>query len=98
MKRMFLSQRVIKDKNLYISASLRKQCNSSTLVRAWFEYILINCHGTKTKGNTVADQVKDKDLKESVKAQNKFQRLLSQKRGKTIIAKLRLVESLHLIG
>lgn len=79
---MFLSQRVIKDKNLYISASLRKQCNSSTLVRAWFEYILINCHGTKTKGNTVADQVKDKDKdhKEPVKAQNKFQRLLSEVR------------------
>ena len=75
---MFLSQRVIKDKNLYISASLRKQCNSSTLVRAWFEYILINCHGTKTKGNTVADQ--DKDHKEPVKAQNKFQRLLSEAR------------------
>lgn len=80
MKRMFLSQRVIKDKNLYISASLRKQCNSSTLVRAWFEYILINCHGTKTKGNTVTDQVKDKDHKEPVKAQNKFQRLLSEAR------------------
>lgn len=77
---MFLSQRFIKDKNLYILASLRKQCNSSTLVRAWFEYILINCHGTKTKGNTVADQVKDKDHKESVKAQNKFQRLLSEAR------------------
>ena len=79
---MFLSQRVIKDKNLYISASPRKQCNSSTLVRAWFEYILINCHGTKTKGNTVADQVKDKDKdhKEPVKAQNKFQRLLSEAR------------------
>lgn len=73
---MFLSQRVIKDKNLYISASLREQCNSSTLVRAWFEYILINCHGTKTKGNTVADQVKE----EPVKAQNKFQRLLSEAR------------------
>ena len=79
---MFLSQRVTKDKNLYISASLREQCNSSTLVRAWFEYILINCHGTKTKGNTVADQVKDKDKdhKEPVKAQNKFQRLLSEVR------------------
>ena len=79
---MFLSQRVIKDKNLYISASLREQCNSSTLVRAWFEYILINCHGTKTKGNTVAGQVKDKDKdhKEPVKAQNKFQRLLSEAR------------------
>ena len=79
---MFLSERVIKDKNLYISASLRKQCNSSTLVRAWFEYIFINCHGTKTKGNTVADQVKDKDKdhKEPVKAQNKFQRLLSEAR------------------
>lgn len=80
MKRMFLSQRVIKDKNLYISASLREQCNSSSLVRAWFEYILINCHGTKTKGNTVADQVKDKDHKEPVEAQNKFQRLLSEAR------------------
>ena len=77
---MFLSQRVIKDKNLYISASLRKQCNSSTLVRTWFEYILIDSHGTKTKGITVADQVKDKDHKESVKAQNKFQRLLSEAR------------------
>ena len=75
---MFLSQRVTKDKNLYISASLREQCNSSTLVRAWFEYILINCHGTKTKGITVANQVKDH--KEPVKAQNKFQRLLSEVR------------------
>lgn len=78
MKRMFLSQRVTKDKNLYISASLREQCNSSTLVRAWFEYILINCHGTKTKGIKVADQVEDH--KEPVKAQNKFQRLLSEVR------------------
>ena len=87
---MFLSQRVTKDKNLYISASLREQCNSSTLVRAWFEYILINCHGTKTKGITLADQVIGrssywpikliKDHKEPVKAQNKFQRLLSEAR------------------